>query len=807
MSRNLIFILTILSTSLSSIAREIPFQEAKKLANSAFSLYTGKKMAKHGEAFSAYHIEALGKDLFYYAFNMKSGGFIILSADDEYNAVLAFSDEGQINFNSEEENIGVWGELSRHKQQIKFVRKKKLKANTKIRNEWAAIKSHSTGKALKKGFGFTPIVAPLTTTKWNQSGFYNSSCPADTSGINGFTYCGCQPIAVSQILRYYESGIPGNGSISYTDPIYGEQSADFCGKQYSWANMPDTLSGPNSILADFIYDVGKSMETHYSTSYTGTFVSKMRNAMVYNFGFDNAMKSYSGTDHEKYSSVLREEFDNNRVVFLSGWSIDSLQNADVGHTWVGDGYGYSDTGEEYMHFNWGWGGANNGWFLDTPGYWVPHEDNPEQDKVSYYWYRFTVYNIFPAGESCQTPDINVYEVDPADTYAWMYYRPPFDEQVSFRYRKQGSAEAWVTTEPTNKAHSFAGDLAKGTTYEYQLSRSCCNSWSSFSETQTFTTEGAVIGPEPTSCPAEDADLLFSSSITENFAFIYTTRPHGAVTNQFRYRVEGTSEWTNSGDNNIYYYALTNLKAGTSYEFQVRHLCGDSSWSEYSSSSSIKTLGDLVEEGGEGNEGNEPDEMTNDCDTVPASYFTAGYERTNSVTAYLLFSPGGSHFRFRYRANGTDNEWTVTEESTFTSANLTGLSPNTEYEYQISQKCPSGWSEFSESNYIRSASAQSQADTRQFKGNPVIYADDLNLIISPNPASDFINIEIEALHPRPDISTVSLELLTSSGQSINSIKLIESSQTQIDVSDKTPGIYFIRYITKEGKIKVEKFVKL
>lgn len=589
-------------------AKEIPLQEAKPLAAAAFQLYSAKD-SPTGAARIQNHFTKKFKDSeSYYIFNFTEGGYIVLSADDGYNAVLAFSKTAFIDFDDDEKNIGFWGELSRHERNIDYGRKMNLQSNARIASEWQRIRNIKDGNASKKNLTFQPTVGPLTTTIWNQSGFYSESCPADPAGADGNTYCGCVPIATSQLMRYYENPAPANGYVSYTDPLYGQQTFDICGDSFDWTEMPDELTDHNSTLADFIYNVGKSFETHYSTSYTGTYVSKVRDALVYFFGFDHSMKSYYGTDQTTYSDVLTKEFDEGRIVFLSGWSVDSLYNAVSGHAWIADGYGYSDTGVEYMHFNWGWGGANNGWFLDTPGYWVPHDSNPEQADVSFYWYRYTLYNIFPAGEDCQTPDPLVVEIDPADTYAWMYYRSPIDEAVQFRYRELGTT-AWIVTDATLEDHTFAGSLKMGTTYEYQVSRNCCFGWSSFSETQEFTTQGVNDEePDPPSCAVEDAEDLSTSSISETFAYIYTSRPHGQVSNQFRFRAEGQSDWVYGAINDTHYYTLTNLIPDTNYEFQVRHLCSEDNWSEYSESQTFRTEGAIADDDNDG--------ITNDIDNCP-----------------------------------------------------------------------------------------------------------------------------------------------------------------------------------------------
>ena len=809
--------LTLLSLSTVQ-ANQVPLEEAEKLATAAFQLYGGQESTKKTISIQDRYTKQYNKAISYYAFNFSNGGYIVLSAEDQYNAVLAFSDSGHIDFADEQANIGIWGELSRHERSIEYGREKNLKSNTNIASEWETLKNIANGKGFKKNLNFDPVIGPLTTTKWNQSGFYSESCPADTAGVDGNTYCGCLPIAAAQLMRYYENPAPGNGSVSYNDPLYGPQSVDLCGQTFDWANMPDTLAEHNSTLADFIYDVGKSTETHYSTSYTGTYVSKLRDALVYYYGFDSSMKSYYGTDQSRYSSVLKKEFDEGRVVFLSGWTIDSLDYADIGHTWVADGYGYSNTGAEYMHFNWGWGGANNGWFLDTPGFWVPHESNPEQANVSYYWYRYTLYNIFPAGEDCQSPDPQVTEVDPAETYAWMYYRSPVDEEVRFRFREAGTSD-WITTDGTLETHTFAGSLKKGTNYEYQLSRNCCGDWSSFSDTQAFVTEGASPDgpdPEPSSCAAEEAEKLSTSSITKSFAYIYTSRPHGSVSNQFRFRADGQSDWVYGDVNSTHYYTLTNLMEGTNYEFQVRHLCSEDNWSAYSESMTFQTEGmssdDEDDNDGDDNDDeddNDEDDTSDACAIIPNHYFTAGYETSNAVTAYLLFSTEGSAYRFRYRQSGSADEWLVTEESSYTSANLTGLMSSTVYEYQLSQKCESGWSDWSESNTISSSS---------FTGGEPSFVD-LDLIpkptsidqvriqLFPNPVIDYVQIQWADAWLGQDDEKRMIDIIDQTGRLITQLQIESTNVVRYAVGDLPSGVYFARVVDARGAVQVERFVKM
>ena len=411
----------LISLSFQLLAKDIPLKEASSYAVAAYKLYVPDNRKSANVQISDYATQETNGDISYYLFNIKDGGFVILSGDDQYHPVLGFSSEDKLDLNSFHALDILKGELSNHEIAISQARKGNRKSNNTISNAWSSIKEVSKSGRVPKNSSFVATVSPLTTTKWNQDGFYNEACPADPGGPNGRTYCGCLPVALSQLLKYYENPAPGNGTQTYQDRIYGTQSVDICGKTFDYDDMPNVLTESNSTLADFIYDVGKITRTQYSTVYTGTYVSTLENALVYNFGFDANIKAFHGTDQARYSEVIRKELEEDRIVFLSGWSIDEQQRADIGHTWLADGYGYTDTGVEYIHFNWGWGGYNNGWFLDVPGIWTPHVDNTDQTTIPYYWYRYTVYNIKPSGEDCSQPTLHSTRAEAFDGYAYIYY--------------------------------------------------------------------------------------------------------------------------------------------------------------------------------------------------------------------------------------------------------------------------------------------------------------------------------------------------------------------------------------------------
>jgi len=92
------------------------------------------------------------------------------------------------------------------------------------------------------------------------------------------------------------------------------------------------------------------------------------------------------------------------------------------------------------------------------------------------------------------------------------------------------------------------------------------------------------------CDAVSVSGMFTSSIGNANAYVYTPQPLGAVSNQFRYRPVGFTEWAHTDISTLYYRYLSNLSAGTQYEFQTRQECSEGSWSAYSDSEFFTTTG-------------------------------------------------------------------------------------------------------------------------------------------------------------------------------------------------------------------------
>ncbi len=169
----------------------------------------------------------------YYIINYAEGGFIIITADERFYPVLAYSFHGRFDAVNIPENCRTW--ISSYESQIETA----LESNGPF----------TTGMpALWQKMGNTDLAAPsnevlpLISSDWSQVGPYNLMCPADEDGYDEHAPVGCVPLAMSQLMYYYRFPVSGMGSEQYTPGygggIYGQQNVDFSAAPRDGPGMP-----------------------------------------------------------------------------------------------------------------------------------------------------------------------------------------------------------------------------------------------------------------------------------------------------------------------------------------------------------------------------------------------------------------------------------------------------------------------------------------------------------------------------------------------------------------------------------------
>ena len=285
-----------------------------------------------------------------YVFNKgEHDGFIIVAADDCVSTeILGFSDSGEFNNDNAPTNFKWW--LEQYQREIDYAIKNGL-------NSTASIQPFATS--------VSPLLGNIS---WDQGAPYNLLCPTLTNskGEAEHTVTGCVATATAQVMRYYKWPSKGQGSNSYLWENGNKTlSMDFSKSVYDWDNMTETYdnnstSTQKNAVAKLMYDCGISCNMKYNLSEKGGSgasgfdqVKGLYNYFRYDQGMEHLTRNYYKlTDWNK---IIINEINDKRPILYQG------QGSGGGHAFIIDGYNK----DGYFHFNWGWGGNSNGYFVTT----------------------------------------------------------------------------------------------------------------------------------------------------------------------------------------------------------------------------------------------------------------------------------------------------------------------------------------------------------------------------------------------------------------------------------------------------------
>ena len=386
----------------------------------------------------------------FYIFNT-DGGFVIISADDIAYPVLGYSDEGSFNTSNIAINTLEW--LRGYQRQIQFGIDNNIKATEEISDLWYKLQN-----GIPPMHKSTRAVSALMTTKWNQGPPYNLLCPYDDrTDENAVT--GCVATAMAQVMKYWNYPTRGTGSYSYlySSSYYPEQSADFENTTYDWNNMPDRLLSYSSqaekdAVSTLMYHCGVSVGMNYGTvtngggsaahtvasGYEGERCTEL--ALKDNFGYKTSIQGLGREDYTgDWDNLLKAELNARRPIIYSG----NGTGGGAGHCFVCDGYNDNN----YFHFNWGWGGAYDGFFLTTA--LTPGGGGIGSDDDNNYSYRqAAVIGIEPAGVTV-SPEI-IEAVSAGGNYS-----ATVKAGTAASSWTSTSSASWLTISPTTGAGSEA----------------------------------------------------------------------------------------------------------------------------------------------------------------------------------------------------------------------------------------------------------------------------------------------------------------------------------------------------------------
>lgn len=315
----------------------------------------------------------------------EGGGFVVLSADDSIEPVLAFSETGtgvepdeanpfwallQNDIAAREAAAGiVRGGTARAKRSSGGATSETTAA---ARAKWAALLADD-GATVAVAQGVSAIsdvrVEPFVRSKWSQStsdNYSNSTNYCYNYHTPNHYVCGCTATAIAQIMRYWRFPTAPVAANSYPCAVAGSSvTKTMKGGVYDWdampldpRNQPGLTEAQRQAIGKLCYDVGVTVEMEWdddgssSSLYAGVACLPIdfgyANAKAVNYGFG---KNYD-LDHFKLGVVPNLDARCPVGVSVTGAG---------GHSVVGDGYGYSD-GDFFIHLNMGWAGQDNLWY-------------------------------------------------------------------------------------------------------------------------------------------------------------------------------------------------------------------------------------------------------------------------------------------------------------------------------------------------------------------------------------------------------------------------------------------------------------
>lgn len=393
-----------------------------------------------------------------------------------------------------------------------------------------------------------------------------------------------------------------------------------------------------------------------------------------------------------------------------------------------------------------------------------------------------------AGFVCPIPsNITSTPATPQTTITWD--TQPNIINYELRYRIIGSGVVPTYVYPTSNSISLT-NLVPGACYEFTVRTRCdSTTFSAWASIQNFCVPDSsqVVCPRPANITTTPS----STTATINWAGNSQTSSY-----EIRYREVGTSALSYAyptSPNTV----LTNLTPNTCYEFSVRTICGSPN-----SSAWIRA--------------------TDFCTTSPPSCAAPSNINTtpDSTTATINWagSPNAVNYEIRYRQVGTVSLSFVSP--TGTSSVLTGLMPNTCYEFSVRTICGATTS----SSWVRAAdfctSLSSHSATAPPSANIINnwYTDGVDLgapsttengsvdntspttslitpplptvRLAPNPVIDHLHIQLEG-----GAILYQLRLTNISGQVVHNTTI--QGSTQLDLSNLHSGVYFLQIRSEQS----------
>ncbi len=301
-----------------------------------------------------------------YIVNLTGGGYVIVGGNDSALPVLGYSPSGEIAEGKTSPAFDLI--LSSYMREVALAARSAAQDN-ETKFLWRGLRDPAAGVE-----GAVESVGPLLArdgkvNAWGQEAPYNKFAPPEGGRP---THAGCGAVSMAQIMWFWKHPRRGAGA---------NDGVDFSSAVYDWELMPRSLSASSSAaeidaVALALRHAGASIGTRYHAGGQPSLAAQANidHALRDNFRYNAEYRdNFSGPAGLRESAaVIKEELDNIPDPGIPGKYTGRLVQFNAmkpaGHAFVCDGYenrGAAGDGPHkfYFHFNFGWEGVDDGYFL------------------------------------------------------------------------------------------------------------------------------------------------------------------------------------------------------------------------------------------------------------------------------------------------------------------------------------------------------------------------------------------------------------------------------------------------------------
>ena len=362
-------------------AENIDVQTAKQIGAYYFTVATGAKVSVEVDNLKLIKqfdnptlcIPAL------YAFNVANGGFVIVSASDCTEPVLAYSPIGS--FDPENINPACQYILDSYVRLVSENQNSNAVASAQAKQSW--------NELVNQTFTCNPdSKAVLVQAKWDQVEPYNLWSP-----VKNGVHCpaGCVATAMGMIIHFWKHPqVGGNDSESIVSCPWNNTTLKYKfrvdSNKFVYENMPNQLKYNSTYeqiraVGKLLFACGVTVKMNWDVEGSGAHSEDVPKALSRWFKYSNkatyidrerVTRNAAGqlvftplVSDADWLSILHSEIDDHaRPVYYSGTDFYGSGRDAGGHAFVIAGSSASD--QKKFFIRWGWGGSGDGFFTLAP---------------------------------------------------------------------------------------------------------------------------------------------------------------------------------------------------------------------------------------------------------------------------------------------------------------------------------------------------------------------------------------------------------------------------------------------------------